>query len=179
MMVIPLYSIFHLWNVAHFWQRGLTSFSYYIPSGRDGCLEHRGLKDLLSEFYLQWWWGYILLWGGLFCAVLIHQDLSRLFMYLVPSGIWIWGVVFFSTTMPTWPQHFLRPVVQDWEDAMNLVEETLKGKHYPQKLLECLKCVNIIITAAVIDLANRIAESTLWTRKKVLVPGSQSDNAVN
>jgi len=89
-----VYSTFHILNVASYWQYGLTNSAFYLGSGRGTGLEHYFMMDLYDTFYhTHWGPAFVIFWMGILVLILSGNVIVWGVMYLLPSGIWLWGAV--------------------------------------------------------------------------------------
>eukprot|EP01117_Protostelium_nocturnum_P012633 TRINITY_DN464_c0_g2_i1.p1 TRINITY_DN464_c0_g2~~TRINITY_DN464_c0_g2_i1.p1 ORF type:complete len:1660 (+),score=594.70 TRINITY_DN464_c0_g2_i1:519-5498(+) len=95
--ILCVYSTFHILNISSFWQYGLTHSAFYLASGRGTGLEHYFMKDLYTTFYKTHWRpGFIIFWMGIIALAFSRNFAVFLVMYLLPSGIWLWGATFLN-----------------------------------------------------------------------------------
>eukprot|EP01117_Protostelium_nocturnum_P012632 TRINITY_DN464_c0_g1_i1.p1 TRINITY_DN464_c0_g1~~TRINITY_DN464_c0_g1_i1.p1 ORF type:complete len:1664 (+),score=604.92 TRINITY_DN464_c0_g1_i1:191-5182(+) len=89
-----VYSTFHILNVASYWQFGLTNSAFYLASGRGTGLEHHFMLDMYDNFYSTHWGpAFVIFWMGFLVLILSGNVLVWAVMYLLPSGIWLWGAM--------------------------------------------------------------------------------------
>jgi len=89
-----VYSTFHILNVSSYWQYGLTNSAYYLASGRGTGLEHYFMLDMYDTFYhTHWGPAFVIFWMGFLVLILSGNVLVFAVMYLLPSGIWLWGAM--------------------------------------------------------------------------------------
>jgi len=121
--ILSVYSTFHILNTSSYWQWGLTNSAFYLGSGRGTGLEHYFMKDLYQTFYpTHWGPAFIIFWMGIFALGFSGNFAIFLVMYLLPSGIWLWGAIFLNPgALPSTVHE------EQWKRLMNIdMEQTAK-----------------------------------------------------
>jgi len=125
--ILAIYSTFHILNISSYWQYGLKNSAFYLASGRGTGLEHYFLKDMYDNFYkTHWRAGYIIFWMGILALILGGSWLVFVVMYLLPSGIWLWGAMFLNPgSLPSTvhEEQWKRLMNRDMQEARDIVKQ--------------------------------------------------------
>lgn len=128
--ILVVYSTFHILNTSAYWQHGLTKPSFYLPSGRGSGLEHYFMKDMYETFYSTHWRpAFIIFWMGMVALFLSGNILLFIFMFLLPSAIWLWGAMFLNPgALPSTvhEEQWKRLVNRDMEETKGIVLKHVK-----------------------------------------------------
>ncbi|PRP84007.1 callose synthase 7-like [Planoprotostelium fungivorum] len=133
--ILSVYSTFHILNTSSYWQWGLTKSAFYLGSGRGTGLEHYFMKDLYATFYTTHWGpAFIIFWMGILALSFSGSFLVFLVMYLLPSGIWLWGAIFLNPgSLPSTvhEEQWKRLMNVDMQQAAQIVKEHSRIDYHP------------------------------------------------
>jgi len=133
-LILAVYSTFHILNISAYWQWGLQHSAFYLASGRGTGLEHYFMRDMYDNFYkTHWRAGFIIFWLGILSLIIGGSIWVFLVMYLLPSGIWLWGAMFLNPgSLPSTvhEEQWKRLINRDMQETRDIVRHHVGLDHY-------------------------------------------------
>jgi len=133
-LILSVYSTFHILNISSYWQRGITNYSFYLPSGRGTGLSHYFFDNMYETFYeTHWKWGFIIFWMGIIVVAVSRNPAIWIVMYVLPSGIWLWGAMFLNPgSLPNdvHQEQWKRLTNKDMDTVDEIIEKHCKPRGY-------------------------------------------------
>jgi len=133
-LILAVYSTFHILNISSYWQWGLQHSAFYLASGRGTGLEHYFMRDMYDNFYkTHWRAGFIIFWLGIIALAVGGSIWVFLIMYLLPSGIWLWGAMFLNPgSLPSTvhEEQWKRLINRDMQEARDIVRHHVGLDHH-------------------------------------------------